>query len=317
MNAQEPRRIDLHNIYDQFSYLWDADTDQMMWPKASRIIFEDSSLFNCGDRYLSHLSEADFDKRLKTIISQSEASKDRSYACEYDILLPSRSIVRVRETGKVLQDQYKCPCGMSGKITVVKGPYPSNINDNEKNPNNIYLSASNELDIELAENIKKNTNSAYMLITIERLQHYTLTHGFGAVRKAMNQIKKVIEQSIRENDRRFRISGNSFSLILEDCGQAELLLIAHRIISKIEDANIRPHRDSEKISVSIGSALLSRSHNMTPTAIRAYAHKALMDAQDIRAISKPAARIEQSVGGKPIKTRRKFDGKQSSRKKRA
>ncbi|MDD5574199.1 MAG: sensor domain-containing diguanylate cyclase, partial [Candidatus Omnitrophica bacterium] len=124
------------------------------------------------------------------------------------------------------------------------------------------------------------TYLSIIMLDIDNFKNYNDTWGHQKGDEILSRISKIITESSRKIDKVCRYGGEEFAVILPDAAKKDVLVIAERIRSNIEQYPFTtgPDHPPQKITVSIGVASFPEDGKTKAELIRA-ADAALYDAK--------------------------------------
>jgi diguanylate cyclase (GGDEF)-like protein len=118
----------------------------------------------------------------------------------------------------------------------------------------------NALRTELAQVIDKakaeERNCAFLVASIDRLAMINDTYGFDAADEVIVAVGERLARMLRSTDVIGRTAGNKFGVILRDCSERELSLVADRLRAVVRDRTIDTRAGMVSTTCSVGSVLL-------------------------------------------------------------
>jgi len=118
----------------------------------------------------------------------------------------------------------------------------------------------NALRMELAQVIDKakaeERNCAFLVASIDRLAMINDTYGFDAADEVIVAVGERLARMLRSTDVIGRTAGNKFGVILRNCNERELALVAERLRASVRDRIIDTRSGMVSATCSVGSVLL-------------------------------------------------------------
>jgi len=110
-------------------------------------------------------------------------------------------------------------------------------------------------------------SSAYMVAAIDKLAVINETYGFDCSDEVIVAAGQRLAQSLRGKDVIGRTAGNKFGVILGECGEREMALIAERLRAAVRGDVIETRAGSVSATVSIGAVWLPASASTSQEAM--------------------------------------------------
>jgi diguanylate cyclase (GGDEF)-like protein len=118
----------------------------------------------------------------------------------------------------------------------------------------------NSLRAELAEAIDKakaeERNCAFLVASIDRLAMINDNYGFDAADEVIVAVGERLARTLRSTDIIGRTAGNKFGVILRNCSERELSLVADRLRASVRDRVIDTRSGMVSATSSVGAVLL-------------------------------------------------------------
>jgi diguanylate cyclase (GGDEF)-like protein len=118
----------------------------------------------------------------------------------------------------------------------------------------------NSLRAELAEAIDKakaeERNCAFLVASIDRLAMINDNYGFDAADEVIVAVGERLSRTLRSTDIIGRTAGNKFGVILRNCSERELSLVADRLRAAVRDRVIDTRSGMVSATSSVGAVLL-------------------------------------------------------------
>ena len=123
-------------------------------------------------------------------------------------------------------------------------------------PNRRFLKESLE---RIATNCFNNNKiSAFLLVSVERLEMINTTYGFSVGDEVLLKVAEILKANLRGGDIVARFSGAKFGIILNDCEGGELFVAAKRFQSSIESGLVRTEKGPVALRCVIGACILPK-----------------------------------------------------------
>jgi diguanylate cyclase (GGDEF)-like protein len=133
----------------------------------------------------------------------------------------------------------------------------------------VYLATRDELTghlnrtslrAELAEAIRsakaEERDCAYLVASIDRLAMINEAYGFGAADEVIVAVGERISATLRSSDIIGRIAGNKLGVILGDCSEHEIAVVADRLRAAVREGVIETRTGTVSATVSVGAVWL-------------------------------------------------------------
>lgn len=130
-------------------------------------------------------------------------------------------------------------------------------------PNRRFLKES--LDRIAANCFNTNKISAFLLVSVERLEMINTTYGFSVGDEVLLKVAEILKSNLRGGDIVARFSGAKFGIILNDCEGGELFIAAKRFQASIESGLVRTEKGPVALRSVIGACILPK-HATTASA---------------------------------------------------
>ena len=239
---------------------WTIGNDTIVWEGAHAVLagHVDPARLHTGKGLCGWLSEAGREKLLARVGEQSPA--DPSFELELETAsLPSEwfEIRAVRLTG---------PDGRAERVT---GILRAVTEHRQLVTRLTYLAAYDELTghlnrTRLREELTKaiaraaanNTHCAYFVAAIDNLAVINETYGFDAADEVIVATGRRLAETLRSGDAIGRTAGNKFGVILAECGEEEMSLVAERLRASLRGEVIETGAGTVSASISIGAVWL-------------------------------------------------------------
>ena len=313
--APQPALLQLADIYSNFVYDWNMSTDFITWQQAAKHLLKDLHLFENADRFVRNISIADFEKRINALHNLN--SHHVPFDITYDLYLPGGSAIIVNERAALLKNANHLPVEIRGHLTFVgPGKNESHQELAEKGEDKVtglmnYAKFSKLLSVALKDGKPKVHNATMLQVMVERTSLFGLISGLDEVNRILIEVAKVIKQTIRATDHAARISGNTFGLLLLNCDNKEITVVAKKLIERLEEAKITPARFGITIGVSMGGTVVQDDQEHNVLEIMQRSATALQSMQFLKQMSIPIEllqrRADAEAAGEKSRTRRKDD----------
>jgi len=134
-----------------------------------------------------------------------------------------------------------------------------------------------ELNINLQRCLRKGEPMSLMLLDIDRFKNVNDTFGHSIGDDVLREFAKILVRTCRIYDGIYRIGGEEFAIILQDCTPAQAIEIAQRIRVNVEKHEY--HLDTKKISITTSVGITSYRSGMDSQKMFELADAALYDAK--------------------------------------
>ena len=134
-----------------------------------------------------------------------------------------------------------------------------------------------ELNINLQRCLRKGEPMSLMVLDIDRFKTVNDIYGHATGDNVLREFAKILIRTCRVYDGIYRVGGEEFSIILQDCTPAQAMEIAERIRVNVEGRNYDFGADPIKITTSIG--ITSYHQGMDAQQMAELADKALYEAK--------------------------------------
>jgi diguanylate cyclase (GGDEF)-like protein len=111
--------------------------------------------------------------------------------------------------------------------------------------------------IEVAKS--ESRTCAYLVASVDRLAIINEAYGFGAADEVIVEVGERIAKTLRESDIIGRIAGNKLGVILGNCGEREIALVAERLRGAVRSDVIATRAGTVAATISVGAVWLPSS----------------------------------------------------------
>jgi diguanylate cyclase (GGDEF)-like protein len=115
--------------------------------------------------------------------------------------------------------------------------------------------------------VAENRSCAYVVASIDSLAVINETYGFDVADEVIVAVGQRLAQTLRGSDVIGRTAGNKFGVILGDCGEHEMSLVAERLRSAVRSEVIETRAGAVSATVSIGAVWLPASASTSQEAM--------------------------------------------------
>jgi diguanylate cyclase (GGDEF)-like protein len=113
-----------------------------------------------------------------------------------------------------------------------------------------------ELQKVIARTATGKRSCAFVVAAIDKLAVINETYGFACADEVIVTTGQRLARSLRNNDVIGRTAGNKFGIILNECGEREMALVAQRLHAAVHDQVIETSNGSVSATVSLGAVWL-------------------------------------------------------------
>lgn len=117
--------------------------------------------------------------------------------------------------------------------------------------------------------------SGMLIIDIDFFKHFNDTYGHLCGDKVLLVLAETLKKIVRENDCVARFGGEEFSILLTECDNEQLWIIAERIRLAVQDIVLYEMGQKLSITISVGGCLIHDIKGVTPNYIFKKADRAL------------------------------------------
>ncbi len=303
METQE-KYLSLFDIYNKFPFEWALVSDFIKWQSDAHLLLANMAPFETGDRYANRMNVADFEKRVQALHEHRVAQT--AFDLDYQIYLENDQVCEVQEKSELVMSPQGYPALFRGTLKCLSPPASSveqKKGRQRKTDTTTRLLNRHTLLQELEtllkpnedadEDAKPTSKAVFLQIHINRLFQIGIQYGFEEVQNVLKKVSKEFKNSIRKTDKIGRLSGNSFGIILFDCDQFALVVVAKKIIEAIEFAGIRAHDSNIPVQIAIGGSVLQSNSGATSAQVLEHSERVLTDAINIKKMAVPSVYIRQ------------------------
>jgi diguanylate cyclase (GGDEF)-like protein len=245
----------------EIAFDWTLADDRIAWSGAAAILsmHHDVSQFGAGSRFLAWMSEAGRAK-LHEIVERDTAD-DSSFHLEFEAASALGS-EWFEMRGVRIATEKGGPERLVGLLRIVS----ERVRDAQRLH---YLATRDELTghlnrtslrAELSEAIeaarKENRSCAFLVAAIDRLAAINDAYGFGAADEAIVAVGERLSSSLRSTDVIGRTAGNKFGVLVGNCNEREVALVADRLRAAIRSQVISTHAGTVSATISVGAVCL-------------------------------------------------------------
>lgn len=240
---------------------WSLDTGIMRWSGASDILPAKTDVHG-------HMRSADF---LEMVLPASRARLSALLDAHLAVDMPLQTEVEIGSAMGTLWYAISAmkvpgPDGCAGRVTGLL----REITELKRQFQRLdYLAARDELTgllnrtslrAELSEIIEEvkadNRHCAFLVIAIDWLGMINDTYGFDAADEVIVEVSQRLVHTLRSGDIIGRMAGNKIGVILKNCGDFEVPVVADRLRSVVRGSLIDTHKGAVATTCSIGAVWL-------------------------------------------------------------
>lgn len=281
----------------QAFYVWDINSDEIEWSRGFRDLIgfnKDEARHLTGRSYEGLMGAKSQDTRFGKIITGDVAAngqKSISYQCIYNIQLDTTKetpAIWVEDTGCWYPDETGRPMRAEGTIRIITERRNSEENLRRQSDFDDTTGLPNRRALEkyIADAVTKanqeNNVSAFMILSIERVDMINDVYGFEAGDNVLKNIGELIRSKLRAGDIVCRFSGAKFGIILRKCSPSEIYDAGQRLLDAISSQVFETSNGFISTNAVIGACFLPQ-HAETP---RAAIHAAFQGMKNAKMESK-------------------------------
>ncbi len=135
-----------------------------------------------------------------------------------------------------------------------------------------------ELNVNLQRCLRKGEPMSLMMLDIDRFKNVNDLYGHAAGDDVLREFAKILVRTCRIYDGIYRVGGEEFAIILQDCTPAQAMEIAERI--RVNVAQFDYHLETQKVKVTTSIGITSYRAEMDSQLMFEMADKALYDAKN-------------------------------------
>jgi diguanylate cyclase (GGDEF)-like protein len=240
---------------------WTMADDRIVWDGAVEILtlYGDVDRFRRGDAMRSWMTDTGRMKLAKVLNDVSQT--DMTFEIEFEAASAMGSVC-IEMRGLRLPD----PQGRAERLSGVLRVVTEKTRESQRLK---YLATRDELTghlnrtslrTELSGVIEKaksgQSTCAYLVASIDRLATINEAYGFGAADEVIVTVGERLAGTLRESDIIGRSAGNKLGIILGNCGEREIALIAERLRSAVRRDVISTRTGTVAATISVGAVWL-------------------------------------------------------------
>ncbi len=251
---------------------WTVADDRIAWEAGQDVLalHNDPDRLALGDFFRAWMSEAGRD-RLREVMDD-ESSMDSAFSFEFEAASAMGSEwfemrgVRIAGAG-----------GQTERLVGLLRIVTERVRDAQRLH---YLATRDELTghlnrtslrSELSEAIEaaraENRSCAFLVASIDRLAAINEAYGFGAADEAIVAVGERLAGSLRGTDVIGRTAGNKFGVIVGNCREREIALVAERLRAAVRGAVISTRGGTVAATISVGAVCLPASASSSQEAM--------------------------------------------------
>ncbi len=278
----------------QTAFEWDIENDQMTWLEnaPSALGVKDHAAIATGALYHQLIEPEHLLRRSNAILRNSSGPNPdgHTYSIHYRIR-PHGS--RTSET-LWLQERGICWPGNDGRTTIARGTVSVIDESHVEDIGQHYYSDRDELtgllnrmrliealEASMGRAERKRSPCAFLLVAISNLNEINESFGFDVGDEALTAVGSLIRENLRGGDKIGRYSSNKFGVVLNDCGQDDMLQATDRILKTIHAHKFYTSKCQLVATLSVGGVILPDQATVSGAAI-SYALHALDQARKKR-----------------------------------
>jgi diguanylate cyclase (GGDEF)-like protein len=250
------------------AYRWQIETDEIVWSaNAPEVLGCSPNLVASGKLFASLLDTENVTTRYETVMNSKARDDGRGVAFQIEYMF--RSEGRQNEKSIWLEDVGRWQAGLDGQPKVVFGTV-RRIDDRHRRDQHLnYLGNCDPLTgmmnrgrmtEALGEAIivarKGNGSCAFALAAVSNLSTVNEAYGFDVADEVIVAVGRRLRQVMRVGDGIARYSGGKFGIILNDCGEDELIIALERFMSVVRDSVIETEHGPVWAMLSMGALCL-------------------------------------------------------------
>jgi diguanylate cyclase (GGDEF)-like protein len=274
------------------TYHWTIESDEIIWsPNVEEVLGSDPRAFLTGRGYASFLDPDNFTSRYDTVMRSSLGDDGAGVA--FQIEYKFRPDGRMGRASVWVEDQGRWYAGADGRPVEVFGTV-RRIDDRHMRDQHLSFLGNCDpltgmmnrgrmmeaLGGAMSVAGRDNTNCAFLIAAINNLSVVNDAYGFEVADEVIINMGRRLRQVVRTGDAIARYSGSKFGLILNNCGEDDLIIAAERFLSVARESVIETERGPVWALLSIGALILPK-HASDPNTAVARAEEALTEARKL------------------------------------
>ena len=274
------------------TYHWNIDSDTITWSSnAIDVLGSDPRGFATGRGFASYLDPDNFTSRYDTVMRNSLSDDGAGVA--FQIEYKFRPEGRAGRGSVWLEDHGRWFAGSDGRPAEVMGTV-RRIDDRHMRDQHLSFLGNCDpltgmmnrgrmmeaLGGAMSVAGRDGTNCAFVIAAINNLSVVNDAYGFEVADEVIINMGRRLRQVVRTGDAIARYSGSKFGLILNNCGEDDLIIAAERFLSVARESVIETERGPVWALLSIGTLILPK-HAADPNMAVARAEEALTEARKL------------------------------------
>jgi diguanylate cyclase (GGDEF)-like protein len=304
--------IDLLKVYGSVSYDWDLKSDCIDWHGPIHRLLSFPESFMTGNSFHHKMNLENFMIRLNAL--DKARHHQGIYDCEYAIFGPQHNLYRIHDHGTISYGEQGRPLKIMGALRFLGKDECSHKNLSGYDELTGYPNAEvlyENLASILTESEYTGIPGAYLLITIDSLNHYNCSYGIQTVLDIMQSVGEKLRKTIRFNDVIGRVSGCCFAVVLKECDRWGIIRASERLISAIESIRVHTPQGIENLKMSVGGIVFPENDLKIVDVIQ-QSEKCLFESQGSKNVISPwddfyQGYTPESLGQKKPMERRKAE----------
>lgn len=265
-------------------YEWNFADDTIVWRGSAAELFGVSSLSAIakGDGFGRRIHPEDLARRVRAL--SQHCADHEPFDCEYRVRTGKGRFIWVHERGLVEFSPAGKPQRLTGTLRTIterkqqeaRLEYRANYDELTGHYNHIRLREALEHQVILATRFRRP--SGYLVFAIDRLGMHSDAYGAEVTDRLILEISQRIERNVRASDLIGRIGENRFGVVLAECGDAGLAVVADKIVAAVEGTPVSTQAGGLHVTVSAGGIIFPTMADTAQDAMNK-AESALNDAQ--------------------------------------
>ena len=240
---------------------WTIAEDALVWDGAESVLrsLPDADRMTSGETFRTWMG-SDARNKLQSFI-EDVGAQDSELKFEFEassltarewfeviaVRLPGANGGAERLTGILPQER-------EGKTPLTRPNYLATCDELTGHLNRTRL--REELTKVIARTTTGKRSCAFVVAAIDKLAVINETYGFACADEVIVTTGQRLARSLRNNDIIGRTAGNKFGIILNECGEREMALVAQRLHAAVHDEVIETSAGSVSATVSLGAVWL-------------------------------------------------------------
>lgn len=269
------------------AYRWTLKNDIISWGANSAKILKGFALdeLGTGCGFARLIDPSMSNRRYDAVMTSDAIDKGRgvAYQIEYALCPEGRdkdARLWIEECGRWFSGEDGKPLYAQGVIRIINErherekrlTYLSHYDDLTGELNRPHLIAL--LEERMAGAKESNQPFSYMMVAIENLAVINEGYGFDIADEVIAGVARVLRSNMRSGDVMGRVSGNKLGIILPECDDEQMGLVAQRFQSAVREQPVLTSAGPVFVTLSAGGVVALR-HALTVTQLLSRAHEAL------------------------------------------